>query len=55
MMIEAAKNKLTEINFDDEKLLSVQRSDNTDKTHASSAAASSVNQSSPLVMSYKEV
>ena len=40
MQKEAVKNKLTEIKFDDEKLLSVQRSDNSDKTNASSAAAS---------------
>ena len=51
---QTAKNKLTEISFDDDKeykLLSVQKSDHSEKTNASSAAASN---SSPMIMTYKE-
>ena len=54
----AAKNKLTEIQYGEDdhgKLLSVQKSDNSNNTLASSAAASSANQTSPMVMQYKEV
>ena len=57
---QAAQNKLTEINFDEDgqKLLSIQKSDASEKTNisaASSGAGSSGKQmSSPLVLEYKQ-